>query len=110
KEELMAPRHSSTPAQRAQIAVQLLAHAGEYGTVTALQQQYTVSRPTLSSWRTQAQAALQAVFAPAAPAPPRALERAILALLVVGHASRRAIQALLSELGWGHVSLGTIAA
>jgi hypothetical protein len=43
----MGQSHPSTPAQRTQCAAQLLAHAGEYGVVTALSRQYGVSRPTL---------------------------------------------------------------
>ncbi len=50
----------------------LLAHAGEYGVVSALSRTLGVSRPTLYAWRAQTQEALQQAFAP----PPRVHARA----------------------------------
>ena len=71
-----------------------------------------VSRQTLYAWEAHGLAALEAAFTPAAPAPVRspALERAVLTLLVEGHASYRGIHACLGALGYEPVSLGTIAA
>lgn len=43
----MGHRHASTPAQRAQWVSQMIAHAGEYGVVTALSRAAGVSRQTL---------------------------------------------------------------
>lgn len=108
----MGQRHASTPAQRAQVVSQLLAHAGEYGVVTAVSRALGVSRQTLYTWTAIGLTALEAAFAPApatAVVTP-ALERAVLTLLVEGHASYRGIQACLRALGGGVVSLGAIAA
>jgi hypothetical protein len=108
----MGRRHASTPAQRAQVVSQMIAHAGEYGAVTALSRAVAASRQTLYGWEARGLAALEAAFTPAAPAPvvTPALERAVLTLLVEGHASYRGIQACLRALGPGEVSLGAIAA
>ena len=108
----MGQQHGSTAEQRAQVVSQMIAHAGEYGVVTALSRTLGVSRQTLYTWEALGLAALEAAFTPAAPAPVRspAVERAVLTLLVAGHASYRGIQACLDALGYGHVSLGTIAA
>jgi hypothetical protein len=107
----MGQRHASTPTERAQVVSQMIAQAGEYGVVTALSRSFGVSRQTLYTWEAVGLAALEAAFTPAAPAPIRtpSLERAVLTLLVEGHASYRGIHACLAALGYGHVSLGTIA-
>ncbi len=108
----MGQRHASTPTERAQVVSQMITHAGEYGLVTSLSRTLGVSRQTLYAWEAVGLAALEAAFTPAAPAPIRspALERAVLTLLVEGHASYRGIQACLSAVGAEPVSLGTIAA
>jgi hypothetical protein len=89
----------------------LLAHAGEYGVVTAVSRAAAVSRQTLYSWLARGRVALEQAFLPS-PAPagaaPAALERAILTLLVEGHASERGIQRCLEQVGGQTVSLGTI--
>src|SRR5205823_8661747 len=54
--------------------------------------------------------ALQAAFEPQQPQATIQLERAVLTLLVEGHASYRGIQACLAILLDQHVSLGTITA
>ena len=101
----------STVGERVAVVGQLLGRQGEYGLVTALSRRIGVARQTLYTWRARAQAALGRVFAPQ---PTRAhgdegLERAILTLLVEGHASERGIQRCLVEQG-RRVSLGTISA
>ena len=108
----MGQRHPSTPGQRAQWASQLIAQAGEYGLVTALSRRVGVSRQSLYSWRARGLAALERAFSPAGDAGvvPPGLERAILTLLVEGHASYRGLQRCLRELRQQEVSLGTIAA
>jgi hypothetical protein len=90
----------------------MIAHAGEYGAVTALSRVAGVSRQTLYAWRARGLAALAAACAPPAPATVAtpALERAALTLLVEGHASARGIQACLRGVTGQVVSLGTIAA
>ncbi len=90
----------------------MIAHAGEYGFVTALSRELGVSRQTLYAWEAIGLAALEAAFTPSAAATvaPPAVERAVLTLLVEGHASYRGIHACLAALGYGGVSLGTIAA
>ncbi len=108
----MGHAHPSTPAQRVQWASYLLAHAGDYGVVTALSRTLGVSRPTLYAWRAQAQQALQQVFAPAlAPAPtPPALARHVVTLWVAAHATTRGSQTCLQTLTAQGISLATITA
>ncbi len=108
----MGQRHPSTPSQRAQGVAYMIAHAGEYGVVTALSRQLGVSRQTLYAWETIGLAALEQAFTPAdrADRPAPALERIILTLLVEGHASYRGIQACLRVLHPQPVRLATIAA
>jgi len=90
---------------------QLLSRQGEYGLVTGLSRAVGVARQTLYSWRERGRAALEQAFAP--PAVVRSAggvpERAILTLLVEGHAGERGIQRCLLEEGRA-VSLGTISA
>jgi transposase-like protein len=71
-----------------------------------------VSRQTLYSWKRKGQVALEAALAPKQePAGSgQQLERAVLTLLIQGHASYRGIQACLKELLGLEVSLGTISA
>jgi hypothetical protein len=108
----MGHPHPSTPAQRVQCASYLLAHAGEYGVVSTLSRTLGVSRPTLYTWRAQAQQALQQVFAPAPapPSPPPALARQVLTLWVAAHASTRGIQTCFQTLTAHGISLATITA
>jgi hypothetical protein len=105
-------RHGSTPAERGVWIGRLLAEEGRYGAVTALGRASGVPRQTLTAWRGRGRRALLAALAPGsrAPAPAAApsLERAVLTLLVAGHASYRGIQACLAALWTRHVSLGTI--
>ncbi len=106
----MVQRHDSTPTQRAQVVAQMIASAGDYGVVTHLSRQLGVSRQTLYSWTQRGCQALEQAFLPR-PAPPTvtpALERAVLTLLVEGHASIRGIQACLRVTTHQHVSVGTI--
>ncbi|MCA1599227.1 MAG: hypothetical protein LC769_09465 [Chloroflexi bacterium] len=107
----MGQAHPSTPAQRVHCASYLLAHAGEYGVVTALSRQFTVSRPTLYAWRRHAQQALRAAFAPVPPPPSAvtpAVERQILTLWAAAHASTRGIQTCIETLTAQGISLATI--
>ena len=71
-----------------------------------------VSRQTLYSWKAKGQAALEKALAPKQEPSEsgQQLERAVLTLLVQGHASYRGIQACLKELLGLQVSLGTITA
>jgi transposase-like protein len=104
-------RTTSTPAQRVQCVSYLLAHAGEYGIVTALSHTLGVSRPTLYAWRAQAEQALHTAFAPAPaprPAVTPAIERQVLTLWVAAHASTRGIQTCLQTLTAQGLSLTTI--
>jgi hypothetical protein len=108
----MGRPHPSTPAQRAQWVSQMIAHAGEYGSVTALSRTAGASRQTLYTWEALGRRALEVAFAPAAPPPvgsPR-LERAVLTLLIEGHASYRGLRACLRAVTGQDVSLGAIAA
>jgi transposase-like protein len=108
----MLQRHSSTVTQRVQWVSQLLAAEGRYGMVSQMSRQYEVSRQTLYSWKAKGLSSLQ-VALEASQSPTKRtvqLERAILTLLVQGHASYRGIQACVQELLGLHVSLGTITA
>jgi len=104
--------HASTPRERMAWVSYLLAHAGEYGVVTALSRAVRVSRQTLYTWMERGQAALERAFQPpeATPVVDTRLERDILTLLVDGHASYRGIQRCLGQVGGRTVSLGTISA
>ena len=113
REKPMVQGHCSTASQRAEWVSQLLADSGTYGVVSHLSQLSGVSRQTLYNWKAKGQAALEHVLRPI-PTPVKAepkvqLERAILTLLVEGHASYRGIQRCLEMLLGVHVSLGTIA-
>ncbi len=107
----MVQTHSRTPQQYTQWVSTLLAHTGSYGVVSRLSQQVGVARQTLYRWKAKGQAALEAAFTAAAQGADHrcALERAILTLLVEGHASYRGIQRCLWILLGEQVSLGTIA-
>ena len=108
----MIHTHSSTPSQRVQWVSQLLAHEGSYGVVSQMSRSHAVSRQTLYTWKGKGQAALEGALADKHE-PSEAdqqLERAILTLLVEGHASYRGIQQCLWVLLGVHVSVGKIAA
>ena len=102
--------HSSTAKQRAQWVSILVAQEGTYGVVSQLGKEAKVSRQTLYSWKAKGQSALQAAFEAKEPHATSQLERAVLTLLVEGHASYRGIQACLADLLGHQVSLGTITA
>ena len=107
----MGQAHPSTPTQRSHWATHLLAHAGEYGVVSALSRATGVSRPTLYAWRDRAQQALLHAFTPPAPPAPTltpALERQVLTLYVSAHASSRGIQTCIEPLTQQGISLATI--
>src|SRR5258706_7248246 len=108
----MVHTHSSTGSQRTRWVSALLAHEGRYGEVSQMSRSSGVSRQTLYGWKAKGQRALEAAWAPsklqAQEAQPPELQRAVLTLLVQGHASYRGIQACLKELLGREVSLGTI--
>lgn len=110
----MGQRHCSTVNQRVEVVSRLIAHQGSYGEVTQVSQQMGTSRQTLYSWKSRGQQALERAFAPAPDTEGNEasvrIERAILTLLLEGHASYRGIQGCLKELLGLDVSLGTIAA
>src|SRR5436309_2723763 len=102
--------HSSTAQQRAQWVSILVAQEGSYGVVSQLGKEAEVSRQTLYSWKAKGRSGLQGAFEPQEPPATIPLERAVLTLLVEGHASYRGIQTCLAVLLGQHVSLGTITA
>lgn len=110
----MVQTHSSTLSQQARQVSELIAQEGTYGIVSQMSQQIGVSRQTLYSWKTKGQRALEAALVPKQPqtaaTQPGELQRAVLTLLIQGHASYRGIQACLKELLGLEVSLGTITA
>ncbi len=106
----MGYTHASTPRERMAWVSYLLAHAGEYGVVTALSRTARVSRQTLYTWLACGQTALEQAFAPPTAAADARLERDILTLLVEEHASYRGIRRCLRQVGRRQVSLGTISA
>ncbi len=110
----MVHTHSSTASQRVHWVSQLLAHEGTYGEISQMSRSQRVSRQTLYAWKEKGQRALEAAFVPPKPQAPAArpvdLQRAVLTLLVEGHASYRGIQRCLVVLLGQQVSLGTITA
>src|SRR5207244_1665480 len=107
----MGHHHSNTVTQRVGWVSELLTHSGSYGVVSRLSRTSGVSRQTLYSWKAKGQSALQAALAPAkeqATGEGLRLERAIVTLLIEGHASYRGIQRCLRELLGQQVSLGKI--
>ena len=110
----MVQGHCSTVDQRVEVVSRLIAHQGSYGEVTQLSQQIGTSRQTLYTWKGKGQQALEQALRPEkAKGEDEATvrsERAILTLLLEGHASYRGIQACLKELLGLDMSLGTISA
>ncbi len=110
----MVHGHSNTVSQQVQAVSDLLAHEGRYGVVSQLSRSQQVSRQTLYSWKQKGHRALEAAFMASKPQvqgnEPVDLQRAVLTLLVEGHASYRGIQTCLAVLLGQHVSLGTITA
>jgi hypothetical protein len=108
----MSHTHSSTPSQRVPWVSKLLAQEGRYGVVSQMSRSHDVSRQTLYTWKGKGQAALEAALAPKQEPPEsgQQLERAVLTLLVEGHASYGGIQRCLEMLLGVHVSVGKIAA
>ncbi len=108
----MIHTHSSTLSQRVQWVSELLAQEGRYGVVSQMSRSHDVSRQTLYTWKGKGQAALEAALARKQEPweSDQQLERAILTLLVEGHASYRGIQRCLWSLLGLPVSVGKIAA
>ncbi|TME11914.1 MAG: hypothetical protein E6I80_04735 [Chloroflexi bacterium] len=110
----MGQGHCSTASQRVEWVSQLVAHSDTYGVVTHLSQMIGVSRQTLYSWKAKGEVALEQALRPvrtkAEDESNVQVERAILTLLVEGHASYRGIQRCLEMLLGVHVSVGKIAA
>lgn len=106
----MVPTHFNTGSHQVHTVSHLLAFEGTYGVVSQLSRSQQVSRQTLYSWKAKGQRALAAAFAPTKPEATGHLERAVLTLLVEGHASYRGIQQCLAVLLGEQVSLGTISA
>jgi hypothetical protein len=108
----MIQSYCSTVKQRVQYVSEVLAEEGSYGVVTQVSRTSGVSRQTLYSWKAKGQSALEEALTPARwqPAASPQIERAVLTLLVEGHASYRGIQTCVESLLGEHVSLGTIVA
>ena len=109
REKAMDYTHSSTASQRVCWVSELLAHEGSYGVISQMSRNSGVSRQTLYGWKAKGQRALEQVLAPRKQqeqaAEPFDLDRAVLTLLVEGHASYRGIQACLASLLGKQVSL-----
>ena len=105
----MVRTHPSTPAQRVQLVADMIAHRGDYGVITQLSRASGVSRPTLYAWRTQAERALNQLFAPPSVAPPITpqLSRQVLTVWSA-HSSDRDIQQCVQALTAQGISLTTI--
>jgi Transposase len=108
----MIHTHSSILSQRVQWVSNLLAQEGRYGVVSQMSRSHDVSRQTLYTWKRKGQAALEGALARKQEPmeSDQQLERAILTLLVEGHASYRGIQRCLWMLLGMQVSVGKIAA
>lgn len=104
--------HWSTVEQRIEWVSELLAAPSPHGLLSSRSRQSGVSRQTVYRWKEKGvhglQTSLQVEPAPSKRTP--AIERAVLTLLVEGHASSRGIQSCLQELLEVQVSLGTISA
>lgn len=103
-------KHCSTPQQRKDWMIQLLASSACHGLVSQLSRDHHVSRQTLYRWKHKAEQALTDVFGPR-PRPELAgapVERQVLTLLVETHASYRQIQTCLQSLLGTSLSLGSI--
>lgn len=104
--------HCSTVEERIEWISELLAYPEQHGLLSERSRQKQVSRQTLYRWKKKGVQALQDSLQ-VQPAPGKrtaSLERAVLTLLVEGHASYRGIQACLHELLGVQLSLGTISA
>lgn len=106
-----------TTNDKVDLAASSLALQGVYGAVMGLSEEFGVSRPTVYTAREEARRALHESFDPEARAQrlaavvvdERQLERAVIALRVVGHNSLRAVEDLLPILYPGlQVSYGKI--
>lgn len=110
----MVQEQCNTVEQRVEVVSRLIAQRGSYGAVTQLSRQIGTSRQTLYTWKGKGQQALEQALTPVkatgAEEATLRIERAILRLLMEGHASYRGIQACLWELLGEQVSLGKIAA
>lgn len=110
----MVQGQCSTVEQRVKVVSRLIAHQGSYGEVTQLSQQIGTSRQTLYNWKGKGEQALEQALMPVkatgADEVTVHIERAVLTLLVAGHASYRGIQVCLKELLGLEVSVGKIAA
>ena len=110
----MVQRHCSTVSQRVQWVSELVADSGSYGLVSDLSRSIGVSRQMLYEWKAKGQAGLEQALTPASvqseAESTKSLERAILTLLVEGHASYRGIQRCVEMRLRIHVSVGKIAA
>src|SRR5437660_657340 len=104
----MVHSHSSTASQRVHMVSHLLAHEGMYGEISQMSQSRRVSRQTFYSWKEKGQRALEEAFGSpkqqVGAAKPVDLQRAVLTLLVEGHASYRGMQTCLAVLLGQHVS------
>jgi hypothetical protein len=107
-----------TVAERTELGCTLVLFAGQYGLVTELARDYATSRQFLYTLRAKTQAALETVLAAGKPGRPRldqrlmvdrlAVQRAVLVLNQVTHASVRAIQECLARILQVERSLGAI--
>jgi hypothetical protein len=90
----MQQDHSSTPTQRIRLASCMIAHEGTYGRVSELSREHGLSRQSLYKLRTVGKRSLESVFCPKEQqtGEPIRIRRAVLTLLVEGHASREGIQ------------------
>ena len=107
----MGQRHPSTPEQRAQWAITMLAQPQHYGLISRLARQTGASRPTLYAWRAQAQLALLQTFTTPSPEPTitPALKRQVLTIWSA-HSSDRDIQRCFQALTAQGIGLTTITA
>jgi len=90
----------------------MIAHEGTYGRVSELSREHGLSRQSLYKLRTVGKRGMERVFCPNEHQSEESvrIERAVLTLLVEGHASREGIQKCVEELMGVHLSLGAISA
>src|SRR5205807_5306703 len=96
----MHQHHCSTPTHRIRLASSMIAQEGTYGFVSELSREHDISRQSLYKLRMVGKRGMESVFSPKEQ-PSREqvrITRAVLTLLVEGHASREGIQKCLEEL------------
>ncbi len=106
----MHQHHCSTRSQRIHLASCMIAHEGVYGYVSQLSREHDISRQALYTMKSRGQEAMEEKFLSKEQLIREEVQirRAVLTLLVDGHASREGIQRCIENILGVHVSTGKI--